>query len=194
MSGTIGNITFEHIVMRAENGVLLSGRTRRIDGIIFRNVSLTVAVIGNTTCTKGSVLVSEGSMTMSMPSTSVSSRARTVGVPMVEKGGGGRGGEEGEDEEGEGKEGGVDGGGGDRGGDEEHVGEGTGCIDYRPAPEPQIVYGATNGFTLEGAAGGVASFEGVGVVFEAPRQGYWAGCYDESPSWDVTGAGACVHG
>jgi len=51
--GTIKDLVFEDVEIQTENGLLLSGVGRPIGPITFRNVSITVAVLGNTTCRKG---------------------------------------------------------------------------------------------------------------------------------------------
>jgi hypothetical protein len=51
LGGTLRDVTFRNIVARGENGVLLSGTA--VERIAFVNVSLTVATLKNTSCTKG---------------------------------------------------------------------------------------------------------------------------------------------
>ncbi len=51
--GTIRNVRFEDIVIESENGVLISGVGRPVGPITFKNVSVTIAVLGNATCRKG---------------------------------------------------------------------------------------------------------------------------------------------
>jgi hypothetical protein len=51
--GTIIDVTFTNITATAENAALLSGVGRPIGPIVFRNVTLTLAVLGNATCRKG---------------------------------------------------------------------------------------------------------------------------------------------
>ena len=51
--GTIRDVHFEDISIRAENGVLLAGVGRPIGPIAFKNVSVEIAVLGNCTCRKG---------------------------------------------------------------------------------------------------------------------------------------------
>ena len=51
--GTIRDVTIEDVTIRAENGVLLSGVGRPIGPITFRNMSVSIAVLGNCSCRKG---------------------------------------------------------------------------------------------------------------------------------------------
>lgn len=128
LGGTISDISFEDVRMEAENGVLLSGRTRAVGPLRFRNVTLRIAKLANCSCAKGD-------------------RAR----------------------------------------------EPTGCRDYRPTTEPQVVYGATNGFTLEGR--GEATLEGVDVSFDSPRAEYWGKCFAQDAGWNAQWSGrSCTNG
>ena len=128
LGGTISEISFENVHMEAENGVLLSGRTRALGPLSFRNVTLRIAKLANCSCAKGDP-----------------SRAP------------------------------------------------TGCRDYRPATEPQVVYGATSGFTLEGH--GDATLEGVSVSFDSPRAAYWGDCFAQDVGWNAKwSAKSCTNG
>jgi polygalacturonase len=51
LTGTVRDISFNNIVARSENGVLISGHG--VENIAFTNLSLSVAVVGNTSCSKG---------------------------------------------------------------------------------------------------------------------------------------------
>lgn len=54
LTGTIRDVLFRDIDARAENSILLSGFSpKAMDGIVFDNVSLTIAALGNTSCSKG---------------------------------------------------------------------------------------------------------------------------------------------
>ena len=69
----------------------------------------------------------------------------------------------------------------------------SGCRDYRPSPEPQVVYGNTSGFTLEGR--GTAIFQDVRVSFDTPRAAYWSGCVTQGAGWDAVWNGStCTNG
>jgi polygalacturonase len=51
LTGTVHDIRFSNIVARSENGILVSGHG--VNNIQFANLSITVATLGNTTCSKG---------------------------------------------------------------------------------------------------------------------------------------------
>eukprot|EP00756_Hemistasia_phaeocysticola_P052663 Hpha_TRINITY_DN27933_c0_g1::TRINITY_DN27933_c0_g1_i1::g.44972::m.44972 len=53
LGGTVRDVNFQNVKMVGENGVLLSGRTRAMGPINFDNVSIEIAVRGNTSCAKG---------------------------------------------------------------------------------------------------------------------------------------------
>jgi len=131
LGGTIADVTFEDAVLEAENGVLLSGRTRALGPLHFRNVTLRIGLLGNCSCAKGDP-------------------ARAP----------------------------------------------SGCRDYRPATEPQVVYGATSGFALEGR--GEATLDNVRVSFDSgshPRAAYWGDCFVQDAGWNATWSGrSCTNG
>ena len=57
LMGRIANVSFDHVRMQSENGVLLSGLTRPIGPITFANTRLQIALIGNCSCSKGDTAV-----------------------------------------------------------------------------------------------------------------------------------------
>merc|ERR1719161_359426 len=53
LTGTVRNLVFRDITAVAENGILLSGFSSNAMGaIVFENVTLSISVLGNTTCSK----------------------------------------------------------------------------------------------------------------------------------------------
>lgn len=54
LTGTVRDVLFKDVSMTSENGLLLSGSSAgAMDRIVFDNASLTIAILGNTTCAKG---------------------------------------------------------------------------------------------------------------------------------------------
>jgi hypothetical protein len=51
--GTIKDVTFEDVAIESENALLISGIGRPLERLVFKNVSVTISVLGNATCRKG---------------------------------------------------------------------------------------------------------------------------------------------